>query len=231
MGRRYFHISVTSGNCTQVPQPCGRFLKDLCSCFSLPVQGSNIFPFVTVCVRCLNNICMHYGWDDSGPVGGRLRDGPRDDLEKKKKFLPHPDPNATSCFSCHLYGYYKVTVTRCSTPELHVSPKRRLLTFECRTWGFHSGGYIEISSAKTSKQAGGKVGPEDGGDMFLRNVGWNSTYYTASYPRIWYSPSFECPIFHPSADFRLFWTLKDFHETWYEYHATGCQPSFISYDE
>jgi hypothetical protein len=28
--------------------------------------------------------------------------------------------------------------------------------------------------------------PEDGGDMFLRNVGWNSTDYTASYPRRWY---------------------------------------------
>jgi hypothetical protein len=25
--------------------------------------------------------------------------------------------------------------------------------------------------------------PEDGGDMFLRNVGCNSTDYTASYPR------------------------------------------------
>jgi hypothetical protein len=30
-------------------------------------------------------------------------------------------------------------------------------------------------------------GPEDGGDMFLRNVRWNSTDYKASYPRIWYS--------------------------------------------
>jgi hypothetical protein len=29
--------------------------------------------------------------------------------------------------------------------------------------------------------------PEDGGDMFLRNVGWNSTDYTALYPRRWYS--------------------------------------------
>jgi hypothetical protein len=28
---------------------------------------------------------------------------------------------------------------------------------------------------------------QDGGDMFLRNVGWNSTDYTASYPRRWYS--------------------------------------------
>jgi hypothetical protein len=35
--------------------------------------------------------------------------------------------------------------------------------------------------SKTSKQAGGK--PEDGDDMFLRNVGCNSTDYTASYPR------------------------------------------------
>jgi hypothetical protein len=29
--------------------------------------------------------------------------------------------------------------------------------------------------------------PEDGGDMFLRNVGCNSTDYTASHPRRWYS--------------------------------------------
>jgi hypothetical protein len=28
---------------------------------------------------------------------------------------------------------------------------------------------------------------EDGGDMFLRNLGWNSTDYKASYPRRWYS--------------------------------------------
>jgi hypothetical protein len=29
--------------------------------------------------------------------------------------------------------------------------------------------------------------PEDGGDTFLRNVGYNSTDYTASYPRRRYS--------------------------------------------
>jgi hypothetical protein len=29
--------------------------------------------------------------------------------------------------------------------------------------------------------------PEDGGDMFLRKVGWNSMDYTASYRRRWYS--------------------------------------------
>jgi hypothetical protein len=29
--------------------------------------------------------------------------------------------------------------------------------------------------------------PEDGGDMFFRNVGWHSTDYTALYPRSWYS--------------------------------------------
>jgi hypothetical protein len=29
----------------------------------------------------------------------------------------------------------------------------------------------------------GLFGPEDGGDMFLRNVGWLSTDYMALYPR------------------------------------------------
>jgi hypothetical protein len=29
--------------------------------------------------------------------------------------------------------------------------------------------------------------PEDGGDMFLRNIGWHSTDYTVLYPRSWYS--------------------------------------------
>jgi hypothetical protein len=29
--------------------------------------------------------------------------------------------------------------------------------------------------------------PEDGGDTFLRNVGYHSTHYTASYPRRRYS--------------------------------------------
>jgi hypothetical protein len=29
--------------------------------------------------------------------------------------------------------------------------------------------------------------PKDGGDIFFRNVGCNSTDYTASYPRRWYS--------------------------------------------
>jgi hypothetical protein len=29
--------------------------------------------------------------------------------------------------------------------------------------------------------------PEDGGDIFLLNVGWLATDYTASYPRRWYS--------------------------------------------
>jgi hypothetical protein len=45
----------------------------------------------------------------------------------------------------------------------------------------------EIISARTSKQAGGKQNyffdPEDGDNMFLRNVGCNSTDYTASHPR------------------------------------------------
>jgi hypothetical protein len=38
-----------------------------------------------------------------------------------------------------------------------------------------------IISARTSRQTGSN--PEDGDDMFIRNVGCNSTDYTASYPR------------------------------------------------
>jgi hypothetical protein len=38
-------------------------------------------------------------------------------------------------------------------------------------------------------------GPEDGGDMFLRNVSWHSTNYTASYPRIWYHS--QPPLWKP----------------------------------
>jgi hypothetical protein len=33
--------------------------------------------------------------------------------------------------------------------------------------------------------------PEDGGDIFLRNVGWHSTDYTTLYPRRWYSSIYE----------------------------------------
>jgi hypothetical protein len=46
---------------------------------------------------------------------------------------------------------------------------------------------------RTAKKHGGvwhsigERGPEDGGDTFLRNVGYNSTDYTASYPRRRYS--------------------------------------------
>jgi hypothetical protein len=29
--------------------------------------------------------------------------------------------------------------------------------------------------------------------MFLRNIGWNSTEYTASYPKRWYLQKFGCP--------------------------------------
>jgi hypothetical protein len=37
--------------------------------------------------------------------------------------------------------------------------------------------------------------PEDGGDMFLRNVGWNSTDYTASCPRKWYSSALYMSVY------------------------------------
>jgi hypothetical protein len=32
-----------------------------------------------------------------------------------------------------------------------------------------------------------RLDPEDGGDIFLRNVGWLLTDYTALFPRRWYS--------------------------------------------
>jgi hypothetical protein len=54
----------------------------------------------------------------------------------------------------------------------------------CRIWGSHSGGYE--APLATCFHAGFLIGlhfdPEDGGDMFLRNVGWLSTDYTALYP-------------------------------------------------
>jgi hypothetical protein len=44
----------------------------------------------------------------------------------------------------------------------------------------------EISSAN-QRASRWLAESEDGSDMFLQNVCWNSTYYTASYPRRWYS--------------------------------------------
>jgi hypothetical protein len=38
--------------------------------------------------------------------------------------------------------------------------------------GFHAGFFLSLFS-----------GPEDGGDMILRNVGWHSAHYKALYPR------------------------------------------------
>jgi hypothetical protein len=43
---------------------------------------------------------------------------------------------------------------------------------------------------QTSKQAT-FFDPEDGGDTFLRNVGYNSADYTASYPRRRYSSNYR----------------------------------------
>jgi hypothetical protein len=57
--------------------------------------------------------------------------------------------------------------------------------------------------------------PEDGGDMFLRNVGWNSTDYTASYPRRWYSSKirFSCTCLLPASNWPVcctdsYWTVR-----------------------
>jgi hypothetical protein len=68
--------------------------------------------------------------------------------------------------------------------------------------------------------------PEDGGDMFVQNVGWHSTDYTALYPRRWYSSTClhvcqmedhtlmkEILKFHDnfdtlSKDFQMIWQLR-----------------------
>jgi hypothetical protein len=41
-------------------------------------------------------------------------------------------------------------------------------------------------------------GPEDGGDMFLRNIGWHSPDYTALYHRRWYSSRWIVAWWHLS---------------------------------
>jgi hypothetical protein len=59
-----------------------------------------------------------------------------------------------------------------------------------RILGSHSGGYEifilwDITPCIPLKVNGSLFfDPEDGGDMFLRNVGWISMKYTALYPRI-----------------------------------------------
>jgi hypothetical protein len=57
--------------------------------------------------------------------------------------------------------------------------KRQTWETTCSIRGSHSGGYEEYHLLGYN--------PEDGGDMFLRNVGWHSTDYTVLYPRRWYS--------------------------------------------
>jgi hypothetical protein len=47
--------------------------------------------------------------------------------------------------------------------------------------------HLQGLQKKLSKKPAYFVDPEDGGYMFLLNVGWHSTDYTALYPRIWYS--------------------------------------------
>jgi hypothetical protein len=53
----------------------------------------------------------------------------------------------------------------------------------CRIWGCHllTRWFAELF-----------FDPEDGGNTILRNVGCNSTDYTASYPRRWYSSCNSC---------------------------------------
>jgi hypothetical protein len=59
------------------------------------------------------------------------------------------------------------------------------LVTSCRIWGFHSRGYEEYHPAchlLTRWFTELFFDPEDGGDTFLRNFGYNSTHYTAHIP-------------------------------------------------
>jgi hypothetical protein len=106
----------------------------------------------------------------------------------------------------------------------------------CRIWGFHSGGYEEyhLLGCDAVLRCNGRFGgayrrlavysachlltcwfllkiffdPEDGGDMFLRNVGCISTDYTASHPRRWYSSNpdlLESKASHPIIRLYIVW--------------------------
>jgi hypothetical protein len=67
-----------------------------------------------------------------------------------------------------------------------------------------SGSKKKFQQEPASKQVASRINcdpenPEDGGDMFLRNVGCISTDYTASHPRRWYSsqpPLWKLQILH-----------------------------------
>jgi hypothetical protein len=89
-------------------------------------------------------------------------------------------------------------------------------------WSFGGTWYLHlqdrrISQARNQREAGNKqssdllfFNPEDGGYLFLRNVGWLSTDYTALYPRRW-NPSLP-PLWKPQIilfKFR-YWYLVNF---------------------
>jgi hypothetical protein len=83
----------------------------------------------------------------------------------------------------------------------------------CRIWGFHSGGYKAFHQLNRWF-AELFFDPEDGGDKFLRNVGCNSTDYTASYPRRWYSAvnlfvnrNFDLRLSSAAFELFTFWSI------------------------
>jgi hypothetical protein len=68
--------------------------------------------------------------------------------------------------------------------------------------------------------------PEDGGDTFLRNVGYHSTHYTASYPRRRYSSEME--LFTSLAPRYILLTTKQIlfnisHNTYFKGYSGFCK--------
>jgi hypothetical protein len=98
---------------------------------------------------------------------------------------------------CTLWIMSRPTVSGDFIPDDAVSPNWNLKYLDenvwlSRIWCFHSGGYEEYHLLGYDQLTCWFLlnyffFPEDGGDMFLRNVDSNSTDYTALYPRRWYS--------------------------------------------
>jgi hypothetical protein len=74
--------------------------------------------------------------------------------------------------------------------------------------------------------------PEDRGDTFLRNVGYHSTHYTASYPRRWYSStehSSDVVPDHPTHFLKRVYLGSLEHWDSNTSHGTDVRPLFIFY--
>jgi hypothetical protein len=97
-------------------------------------------------------------------------------------FLCHPNTNMRSVQTSEVEATLATPYIRPWKASRSICKNIRHL-LRCRIWGSHSSGHEEFLF-----HAGFLLGlffdPVDGGNMFLRNVGWPSTGYTALFPGI-----------------------------------------------